>query len=162
MSSIPVLGREVTVEVGGKSWRICRMTVDVLDRFVDWVRSQMPQVEPFAGFDKIIPHLPKEDALKLIKDEQARRDSFLVMDFNSPLVEQQLHTGRGMMRLLLLMLQVHQPETTLEEAKEVFEFLGPERLIEIFKQSRGEARPGKAQAPAGNHSRPTGAMSAGV
>ncbi len=138
MSAISVLGREVVVTVEGRPWKIARIEVGILDQFIDWVKTQLPPCEPFAGFDKIIPHLPAEEAMKLIAEE-----------FGGEFVS-------------LLMLQAHQPEATLNDAMRVFKQVGSAGLAQLLAEARGEFRQGKAEAPAAEASGPTGAISAGA
>lgn len=141
----------------GSLWRIHRMDVEVLERFTDWIRPQMP--DSFAGLDKILPHLSREDALKAIEDAKARQ----VVDYGSPFMQEMLGTTRGQLHLFLFMLQFHQPDCKLADAYDVMRELGAARMTEIFEATRGEFAQGKQQAPAAaGNGELTGAMSAGA
>ena len=145
MSVIPVLGREVVVEAKGRQWRVARMSIEVLDRFLDWARPQRP--DPFAGLKDVLPALDKADALALVKDAQAEAKQLI--GYDAPFVRDLMATDRGRVHLFKFLLQVHQPDVTLDDVTSIAAEIGAERLANLFREASGrvEGNAGKAEAP---------------
>ena len=144
-SVIPVLGREVTFTALGRTWKTGRMDIEVLDKFIDWARPQIP--DPFAHLTELVPSLQPDAALTLIREAREKAEQFL--DYDSPMVKRLLKTKRGIVHVFLFMLQVHQPHATLADAEEISRELGQEKMEEIFSAAAGRMpEEGKADAPA--------------
>jgi len=143
---LPPLGMEQEVAACGRRWRIARRDLGVLERFYQWV---LPQIkDPFDGLEKIIAKLSPEQAHAFISEAQAKREE--ILDWNSPVIERFMKTTRGQVHLFMFMLQVYQPDATLENARQIVEELGPERIQSVFLLADGQAPgQGKAPAPAG-------------
>lgn len=140
---MPELGREVTVEACGRTWRVGRLTIDVVERFLDWLRPHF--ADPLEGLEKIIPLLPIEEAKALIRE--AREEKRALLDFDSPPVVKALMTKRGRVHLFHAMMQTHQPTATLADAIAIVEEIGGEKLAQVIAAANGNV-PGKAEAPA--------------
>lgn len=143
------LGRTVEFQAQGKTWRTAKMEYSILDRFAEWVKTQL--ADPFAGLEKIIDKLPREDALQLVREAQARQREMETLDIDSPEVSRFMKTNRGAMRIFHLLLSANHPELTLDQAFALGMELGEDKIQEIFGDAAGEA-PG--EAPQGNRPGP--------
>lgn len=134
MSSIfPQLGREVSIHALGRSWKCGRMSIDILERFVEWARPQLP--DPFEGLKDLVPHLTREDAMALIKEARAERRA--ILDYNSPFIQEMTSTLRGAMHLFLFLLQVNHPDVSLGLAGDIAAEIGDAQVQSIFLDSSG-------------------------
>lgn len=135
MSSLaPHVGRETEVRALGKVWKIGRMDLDVLEKFIDWVKPQLG--DPFDGLEKLVEKLPPAEAMALIREAKARKDEPL--DWDSEIVQKFRNTKRGQLVSLWHLLQVNHPELTLSEAFQIGLEVGAERLEQAVADANGK------------------------
>jgi hypothetical protein len=136
---MPQLGREVTIEACGRKWTLARMEIDRLEEFIDWLRPQLP--DPFAGLEKILPSMSREDALKEIKEARAAA----IMDYDSPAIQSALTTVRGRLRMFYLCLRVNHPEIKLADAFAIVTEMGEKEIERALAAASGTAGKKKDQ-----------------
>lgn len=111
------IGRETTVEVNGKKYRLSRFTRKILRSFLDWANVELGNPldaikDRLAGFPPHLQEMIVKDAL-----EQAR----LRRSVNSPEVQSLLATPQGSMKLLSLLFQQHHPELTDADVEAIYD-----------------------------------------
>src|SRR5947209_5027603 len=111
------LGKETTVQAMGKTWRVGKLRLSVLEEFIAWIATQIP--DPFEGLEKIVPLLDRQEALALIKEAKARKDALVCKDIGHPIIQEFQQTVRGALHLFWLMLKEHQPDVTKDQAFEI-------------------------------------------
>jgi hypothetical protein len=150
------LGEEVEVRVGEKTWRLGRLTVDVILGFRDWVAEQVG--DPYAAAERVLPHLPKEDAVAAVKEAEATAKQLRQFSMQSPLAQSWAGTELGGAKLFQLMLRANHPAATHDDGLAVVMELGRKRMVEAtLAKAQGDARGGSAgnpSAPAESPSRP--------
>lgn len=170
-------GRETETQALGKTWRLSRWTLNVLDEFNDWARTQLP--DPLAVADKAVErlqlsarrirqqaklkptdkdHLDENEAAFLLQAnaEQQERHSRNAMDeatsylsLQSRQFQSLLNSARGVARLLFLLLRDHHPDIDEDTAFAVASCLDEEEVKRIMQVTSGRGGgQGNADAPA--------------
>ena len=140
------LGTETEFRAAGRTWKAGRLEISVIEKFLAWVRPQL--VDPVERLAKIIDKLPPALAEKEYHAAKKQAEELDALDWFSPQVKAMQETNRGQMQLFLFLLQINQPDATLDEAFRVAAEIGPEEMGRIFARAAGEAPRGNAPAPA--------------
>lgn len=160
MPTILFCGREVTAEALGRSWTFSRWTLTILDDFLTWARTQIPDpldlatrhVEKMMVEEEKISNKALLAHRNKIKDELvtgAIKQAASYLDFGSPQVQSLLHSPLGGSHLLMLLLKAHQPDVTEEDAFQIIQEIGDQKLQHIMDVTTGKVAPslGNGQAP---------------
>lgn len=142
------LGREVEIEAGGRTWRLGRLTVDVLFGFRDWIKDQVG--DPFARLDRVLDRLPKEEALAAIREADDVCRQLERFSMQCPLAREWMNTELGAARMFQLLLLRHHPQATMDDGLLVAMELGRRGQVEAaLARSQGSAGggPGNPEAP---------------
>ncbi|MBY0523426.1 MAG: hypothetical protein K2R98_08500 [Gemmataceae bacterium] len=162
-------GRETETQALGTTWRFARWTVNVLDDFTAWAKTQLPdpidvaqaKVDELAAaeFDLLQRKDMPEPELKkrLFVNRQAQeRLSKIAMEkacsylaFTAPEFQSLLNSSRGSAQLLQLLLRKHHPNVTADEAFNIATAVEKKELERIFAVTAGKSPPsGNSPAPA--------------
>lgn len=117
------IGRETTIEVGGKSYTLTRYDRAVLDKMTEWARARLPS--PLAAIKDHLADLPRhlqDTAIKAAVEMGGRK-----LSFDSPLIQEQMTTMDGGVKILSLLLAKHHPDLTEDKVVELVEALAEER-----------------------------------
>jgi hypothetical protein len=172
-------GRETETKALGKTWRVSRWTLNVLDEFNDWARTILP--DPLAVAEKEVLRLQRgartvredrelddeEKQFRLQGNlEQQERISRLAMDeatsylsLQSKQFQSLINSARGAAHLLLLLLREHQPDITEDVAFGIASGgISPAEMQRIMEVTAGKASGGNGRgSPRGNASSPAAA-----
>ncbi len=91
--------------------------------------------------------LPPADATRMLREQMDRRDALRALDFNDPWVVKMRSGGVGALKLLHLQLLRYQPETTEQEADEVFFAIGVAAAQKAAAAAAGKSQGNVVAAP---------------
>lgn len=165
------VGRECAYEILGQTWRFSRWELHVLDSWIEWARTQLP--DPIERCTKVIERMMVEeekitDAAVLmrrnkIKDElvhAAMKQANCYLAFNSPEVQSLIQSPRGAAELLRLLLVKHHPDITRDQAFALVQAMPANMLQEIMETTAGRTPPGQKNSRPRRRAGPAGATSA--
>lgn len=163
MFNIKVAGREF--------WTVSRFTPSILEKIIGFVKREFG--DPFAGLDKLLPALPKEQADAIWAEAKARHETLATMDYTDPLVKRFLlpemvdgkvqGNVRGLLHTFCFMLQKHQLGTDIDQAAEVMAAVGLPAVLQAITDAMGSME-GNVGAPVVGPAQdlgPTGTTSSG-
>jgi hypothetical protein len=130
--------------VAGKTWRVGKFTIGVVEKFIGWIREEA--ADPFEGLDKLVPLMPRDEALALIKEAREAKAALASMDLNSPEIQKWARTARGAFRLLYFMLQQNHPEVTLDDVFAIAMEVGSDHVAKAIASGQGVVPGGNAEA----------------
>ena len=124
------LGREqVVTEADGKTrWTLSVLGPRVIFGFRDWISEQIG--DPFAEAERFADKLPAADVLAMVKEAKAVKDQLAGFSIACHLAQQYLKTELGSGMLFKLLLELHHPDVTLEQAFVVLRRFGELKLAE--------------------------------
>lgn len=163
-------GRETEAKALGQTWRFSRWTLNVLDEFLDWARTQLP--DPLEVAEKAIFRLQREARrIRESKEYDDGEKQFLLstnaqqqslwadkamdeatsyLGMGSPQFQSLLNSARGAARLAMLLLRKHHPDIDEETAFAIASEVGDD-MQRIMSITAGKASPeslGNSEAPA--------------
>ncbi len=161
-------GREVTFPALGQSWTVARFDLDLLARWIDWARPQIPdplevaEAEVLRLAEKIeaarTDETMGEDRKHLrvrAWQEQIERISRLAMaeaaeylSITSPEIQSLMNSPEGAGEIFRLLLEKHHPGITHEQAVKIVSDLGPSKTRQLMAQTQGKGPPKNPQRPA--------------
>lgn len=111
------VGKEQTIVVDGKSYKLSRLTRATMKEFAEWAKSLIPnpldvvaeRLDQFAKY----PHLQEV----MVKDAVARSKTF--GDFNSPEVQSIMSSMDGQIKMVSMLLKPNHPELTEDEVFDI-------------------------------------------
>lgn len=137
------VGREQTIEVDGRVWRVSRWTRAVWNEYLTWARGVLP--DPVEVALKHLDHVPEKLQAAWVRMALDKKTCYLSV--SSPEVQSLLASLEGTVHLLWLLLKPYQPEVTLDDAFEVAMRIGEQELDKILTRAAGENKEGEAPAP---------------
>lgn len=156
MSTHTLRGRDGEVIVNGKTWKTGRMTLNVIDAFLDWCRPLLPDPLTIATNDVLrleravrdvqASDAPDADKAAVVatlrrQQEQVTELAFdratAYLSWTAPEVQGVLRSPRGAARMLYLLLREHQPDVTEDDAWSVLTALG-EKQRDVFTKASGK------------------------
>ncbi len=143
-------GEDNEVKFNGKTWTLGRVTVAVIEGFRDWVKEEVG--DPFAPVERVMALgvLEKADLVKRIKEAEDVVEQLLCFSLDCPLAKAFCKTERGSAKLFHLMLQVHHPTASLEDAFALaMHLMTSGQMQAVLDKARGALPNG--QAPAAEH-----------
>lgn len=142
------LGRESTLRVGGKTYRLARLERRIIEQFFDWIKEQ--EGDPFAEIKALLsPSLDPATAKQMIDEAKLVKQQLQTRTMACPLADKYLRTELGMGELVYLLLQDHQPDLTREQAFRVLAEYGAAEMATKLEEAQGTPPPAKnADAPA--------------
>jgi hypothetical protein len=111
------LGREAIIEAGGQAYRLARFDRDVLERFLDWAETKLPN--PISLIKDQLADFSPAHAEMLIKEAMSR--AALKRSYNSPDVQSLLHSPLGAYKVFHLLLAKYHPELTERESRDIYD-----------------------------------------
>lgn len=109
------LSQEQSVKVGGTHYKLSRFTLPLLQEFLRWALSQLP--DPYSGLaDKIKGFSP--DMAKYMIDKAETR-SMARHDINDPEIQTLLGSVAGTKKVLALLMRKYQPSLTEEQVSDI-------------------------------------------
>lgn len=111
------IGREAIIEVGEKTYRLARFDRDVLERFIDWADTKLPN--PLALLKDQLSDFPP--AIQEMMVREAMHRASLKRSYNSPDVQSLLHSPIGGYKVFHLLLYKHHPELTERESRDIYD-----------------------------------------
>lgn len=139
------LGKETEVQALGKTWRLGRLEIRVIRELRDWIKEQVG--DPFAHLEKYLDKLPADEQQRRVKEAAEVLDQLECFTLDSPLAKKWLKTELGAAKLAHLLLTVHQPAITEEEAFAVMQAIGAEKMSEALDDAGGKLPNAVAPAP---------------
>lgn len=111
------IGKEQTITVSGKQYKLCRLTRSIMREFAEWAKALIPNpldvvAEKLPQFDKY-PHLQEI----MVKDAVAKSKTY--GDFNSPEVQAVMNSMDGQIKMTTLLLKPNHPDITEDEAFQI-------------------------------------------
>jgi|SRR5580698_7569620 hypothetical protein len=145
------LGREQTIVVDGKTWRLGRLDVEVLHGFRDWVKEQVGN--PFDDLRQTKEFQTPEEYEADRKEAIATFKQLKGFTFECPLSLKYRGTVEGGVKIVELLLKRNHPEATSADALaltvELGRSLSLEKTINVAKGSLPNGQPPEpSQAPA--------------
>lgn len=138
-------GVEQTIAFKGRQYRVGRLTLEPLEQFFEWIRSQVG--DPFAVVDRYLDRLDAKDALALVHEAKAVKDALDGMDLGSPLFVDWVSKPRGCARLLYLLLASNHPDATPALAFEMVLDMGQVEAKKLLEKGAGKVPGGNAVGP---------------
>lgn len=133
MSTLP---QENSVDVGGINYRLSKSTLPLLQEFIDWAKSKLP--DPFDGFQEKVKGL-SPDLQKYIYDKceekLTRRNSF-----DSPEIVAITNSIEGMKKQVGLLLRKHQPHLTEANVSDIIDAGVEEHGESFLSKALGEVK----------------------
>lgn len=108
---------ETDIEVGGKRYRLPRLSREIGEKFVAWVNPLLPH--PLDAIKGHLDGLPEAMQQRIVDDALERAYSKRTIE--SPEVDDYMHTAEGLSKLLTLLLQEYQPELTQRDVDTILE-----------------------------------------
>lgn len=113
------IGKETSVTINGKQYRLSRFTRKVLRDFLEWADKQLG--DPLDAIKDKLAGFPPNVQEYLVKDALERAS--LRRSINSPEVQALMATPEGIMKILSLLFQQHQPGLTDADVEDLYETL---------------------------------------
>jgi len=160
------IGREATIEgVCGRAWKLPRLTRGITVKFEEWAGAQLAnpikaareEVEALAVRAVEIKRdksLDDETRAELLAANLRQREQITEAAIERSQVPMSaranalLNTQAGATHMLYLLLKVHQPDVTEEQAFDVLMEIGLDAVQEKIDTAAGVAPPKNAPAPA--------------
>lgn len=140
------LGKETEIQALGKTWRVGRMTLGIIEAWFDWVASRVG--DPYAVAKSMIKDLSREDATELLKQAKKTKQQLDSLDLNGEIAEMFLSTPSGVTRMFMLLLKQHHPEMDADTAFAILGELDPSKTAEALKRAAGKTPEKNEQPPA--------------
>lgn len=141
------LGKEQTVTVDGKAWKLGRLELSIVNDFRDWIAERLP--DPLAIGEKFFAMLPPDEQLARVRQAEQQKLDLACFTLKSPLAVEYMSREAGIAKLGQLLLRKHQPNVTEAEAFDVF-FALQDQMGELLAKAEGKSPPsGNAGALAG-------------
>ncbi|MFT3882455.1 MAG: hypothetical protein QM703_22735 [Gemmatales bacterium] len=135
------VGRETTLEVGGKKYKLVRNVLRLKQRFTEWALSDWE--DPLPTLREKLSYLPLDVATQLARE--ALEESKSAKDFFHPHVQRKMGTPDGLGKNVCLLLQEAHPELSDEEADDIitraFVEHGLEYIADKLKECSGVMPP---------------------
>jgi hypothetical protein len=129
------LGKEQTIAVGAKTWRLGKLSVAAIRGFRAWIKERLG--DPFAKVERVLPLLSKEDGLVRIKEAEAIAEQLESFSMQTPLAKRFMQSEEGIAVLFhQLMLPAH-PDATVDDAMALLAELGEEKKAEVLAKAEG-------------------------
>jgi hypothetical protein len=159
------IGRETQFEFQGKIYILSRLERRILERFRDWIRSQIG--DPFAEIKALLgAGLDADTAKELIKDAKSVKKQLDVFSIGCPLFSEYASTELGQGELLYLMLVDRHPEITREDAFQMWLAMGQAEFAKNIAAANGsppsEPKKNVSQGPAGPWETTTSSLGTGT
>ncbi len=163
-------GREVEAKALGQTWRFSRWTLNILDEFLDWARTVLP--DPLVVAETALLRLQRNArAIRENKNTDEEEKAFLLqcnhenqerwgrlamdeatsyLGMGSEQFQSLLNSARGAARLGMLLLRKHHPDINEETAFAIASEIGGD-MQRIMAVTSGKATPdnlGNSKAPA--------------
>jgi hypothetical protein len=108
-------GQEQSIEVNGKTYILSRLTRAIMSEFVQWAKSQLPNV--LDVISERIDKFPKD--LQELMVKEAVKNSRMQLDFYSDEIQLLMNSPDGLTKMTELLLRKHHPDIQEDEAWEV-------------------------------------------
>jgi hypothetical protein len=106
--------KPISIEVGGKSYKLSRLDTTILEKAVAWADKVLP--DPMDVVREQIKGFPPEIQLELVKEAQQTARLRKAKSPNSPDIQALLNSAEGIKKCLALMVQKHQPDLSDDDA----------------------------------------------
>jgi hypothetical protein len=136
-------GKEASVTVNGKVWRLGRLDVDAIDEFMAWVREQVG--DPFELVERFMGKIPQEESVRQLREAEEVAKQLKALSVQTPLAQQYVSTARGSAKLFQILLRTHHPDATESQAFLVAQALGEEGARKALQKAEGEFPRGNPQ-----------------
>lgn len=111
------IARETTIEVGGNTYRLARFDREILENFLDWADTKLPNpIAAIAGQLKGLDAETKELVVRAAVEKASSRRCI-----TNPDVQSLMRSFDGAYHLFYLLLHKHQPDLTEQEAGKIHE-----------------------------------------
>ncbi len=131
------LGRETTITVNGKSIKIGRLELAVLEELFAWIKKQ--EGDPFDDLERFIDKMPEAERAVLFREAQAKRNEMASLSLQSPIAQKYMKTPEGMGMMAMLLLRGGMPDITPSQAFDIFQQIPEEKLREIMQNAQGKS-----------------------
>jgi hypothetical protein len=111
------IGRETTIEIGGKKYKLSRFDRLILEQFLDWADKHLGH--PLDQIKDKLKDFPPDIQRFMIQEAMSKMA--LRRSFNSPEVRALLVTPEGSMKLCCLLFQRYQPDLTDKDVEKLYE-----------------------------------------
>lgn len=130
------LGQELQFTALGRRWKTARQKHSINREFVAWVKPQLG--DPMARLKSVVKDLPESVALEAYRDAKKEAEEIEALDWNSPAVVRFRQTTAGIVYNLYLLLRPYQPDVTEQDAADIINEIGDDKLMEIFARAAGQ------------------------
>jgi hypothetical protein len=139
-------GKEDTVSIGGKNYRLAKPNVKLWNRFVEWVNQTLGN--PFDDIKGLLAGLPVESQKLLIDHAQSVKMARRAVD--SPEVHAQINTIPGSVEMFSLMMGEHNKNLSRDELRalawDYLEEQGEEAVFTAIDEGHGNIYREEAEA----------------
>ena len=120
------LGAESTIDIDGRTFRISRVTVEVISGYRDWIRAQIG--DPFDKIEKVKHYVAADELTKRIGQAEAILEQLESFSLSCPLCQRFMGTEIGLAKFWHMLLLKHQPKATLDDALDIVFAKGKEAM----------------------------------
>lgn len=139
-------GSTQTIETPRGSYTLDKLRLRQIREWRDHVAERLG--DPFAEAERFVERLPREEAMKLLKEAEAVRDQLQAFSMFCPLSVRFLMTEEGLLWVARALLEKHHPQASEDDVEAVGEVLAG-RLVEVLTRAMGSVPNGPGeQAPA--------------
>jgi|SRR5579883_106628 len=132
-------GREVTLDIKGKTYRLGRYDLSILSKATKWAAARLP--DPLSDLEGRLDKFPPAVQELLVKEAIERKQHR--QEYNSPEIQGQIKSPEGAVYVFYLLFNKYHPEITEEQVGQLYldsveEHNGPEYLLEKVGQTFGQ------------------------
>lgn len=139
-------GRPFDINALGKTWRLSRISLDMIFAFRDFIKSRLPN--PLnSSIMNVFDKLPVEEQISRVKRAEAIANEFACFSMRSELAQEYLHKEEGQAQWAKLWLQEFHPDVDLTMAFNIF-VEASDQLAKAFETTQGQIKtPGQGAPP---------------
>lgn len=109
-----VIGKEQVITIEGKQYKLARLTRGIMKDFANWAKSLLPNpLDVVAQKLHLFKDFPE---LQQMMVKEAVKDAKTFGEITSPEVQEIMDSFDGQVKMVTMLLQVHQPEITEDVA----------------------------------------------